>query len=197
MSVGMWRFRVPIPYALSSYYHTPLALLFAGFMVAIGLGLVAYKGYPEARHEDWISSLAGVAAICVGMFPPREHSDDSFSLLNGIHAVSAVVTMALMCYFTCQFQQGSERVGKKQTRNRVYKVCLWIMVRGLLASIVLSWQREHAERWVACAVTISEVLTILPFAFAWLVKGGGWPWLNDTRPTAPPTARHRRDALPR
>ncbi len=41
MLVGMWRFRVPIPYALSSYYHTPLALLFAGFMVAIGLGLVA------------------------------------------------------------------------------------------------------------------------------------------------------------
>lgn len=53
--------------SLSAYYFSPLAgSVFVSIMSAIGVLLLAYRG--ESRRDTWLAILAGIAAICIGIF---------------------------------------------------------------------------------------------------------------------------------
>lgn len=67
--------------SVSAYYYTPMGDVFVGALWAIGVFLVAYRGYKRTEIERmsgrlidklsdvWVSRTAGIAAIGVAIFP--------------------------------------------------------------------------------------------------------------------------------
>jgi hypothetical protein len=53
--------------SISAYYHSEARDILVGALWAIGLGLIAYKGF--SRREDWALNLGGVLACCIAFFP--------------------------------------------------------------------------------------------------------------------------------
>ena len=62
--------------SLSAYYYTDAGLLFTGLLVAIGISLVSFRGYDrgagEWLNEDTLGTIAGIAALGTGTFPPGD-----------------------------------------------------------------------------------------------------------------------------
>jgi hypothetical protein len=56
-----------IPGSLSGFYYTHMRNLFVGAMCAVGVFLAAYRGHD--RWDDRLTNLAGLAAICIALFP--------------------------------------------------------------------------------------------------------------------------------
>lgn len=56
-----------IPGSLSGFYYTHMRNLFVGAMCAVGVFLAAYRGHD--RWDDRLTNVAGLAAICVALFP--------------------------------------------------------------------------------------------------------------------------------
>jgi len=56
-----------IPGSLSGFYYTHMRNLFVGAMCAVGVFLVAYRGHD--RWDDRLTNVAGLAAICIALFP--------------------------------------------------------------------------------------------------------------------------------
>jgi hypothetical protein len=63
-----------IPGSLSGFYYTHMRNLFVGSMCAVGVFLIAYYGHD--RWDDRLTNVAGLAAICIALFPtmPPYHS---------------------------------------------------------------------------------------------------------------------------
>jgi hypothetical protein len=59
--------------SISEFYHTHMGDFLVGCLVAIGVFLIAYKGYPrqpgESFSDQWVSTIAGLGAIGVAFFP--------------------------------------------------------------------------------------------------------------------------------
>jgi len=57
--------------SVSAYYYTSAVWAFVGILVAMGLFLLTYKGYEDRAGplDFWLSTLTGVAAIGVAVFP--------------------------------------------------------------------------------------------------------------------------------
>ena len=56
-----------IPGSLSGFYYTHMRNLFVGAICAVGVFLVAYRGHD--RWDDRLTNVAGLAAICIALFP--------------------------------------------------------------------------------------------------------------------------------
>jgi len=56
-----------IPGSLSGFYYTHMRNLFVGAMCAVGVFFVAYHGYD--RWDERLTNVAGLAAICIALFP--------------------------------------------------------------------------------------------------------------------------------
>lgn len=56
-----------IPGSLSGFYYTHMRNLYVGAMCAVGVFLVAYRGHD--RWDDRLTNVAGLAAICIALFP--------------------------------------------------------------------------------------------------------------------------------
>jgi hypothetical protein len=56
-----------IPGSLSGFYYTHMRNLFVGAMCAVGVFFVAYRGHD--RWDDRLTNVAGLAAICIALFP--------------------------------------------------------------------------------------------------------------------------------
>jgi hypothetical protein len=59
--------------SISEFYHTHMGDLLVGCLLAIGIFLISYLGYPrrpgERLSDQWVSTLAGIGAIGVALFP--------------------------------------------------------------------------------------------------------------------------------
>src|ERR1041384_6184420 len=54
------------PNSMSAAYYTHMRNIFVGSMCAIGVFLI---GYRRTRVDNWLSSIAGVLALLVALFP--------------------------------------------------------------------------------------------------------------------------------
>gem|GEM_PF-881301 len=62
--------------SISGHYYTPIHAIFIGTLCCLGICMLSYKGY--SRLDNILSSLAGIAALAVGLFPtdiPSKLSD--------------------------------------------------------------------------------------------------------------------------
>ncbi|RJQ80230.1 DUF998 domain-containing protein [Amycolatopsis panacis] len=156
--------------SLSSYYYSDLRNVFVGVLCAIGVFLISYRGY--GFIDDIAGTVAGVAAICVAMFPTSPASATPAEQAIGIvHVVSATIfflTLAFFCLFLFTKTDATTPTRRKIARNVVYRVC-GIVLLACLALIVLVGQLFAAATWHPTLWL--ESLAVVTFGVAWLVKG--------------------------
>jgi len=94
--------------SLSAFYYTPARGLFVGTLVAIGVALVAYRGY--TRGENRLLNAAGTLAMVAALCPTEDPASPGATPVSVVHAVAAAaffVLAALSIFFYGQQTLGS------------------------------------------------------------------------------------------
>ena len=161
--------------SLSSYYHTGMGDILVGILVAIGFFLFSYRGYE--RSDDIAGDLACLFAIGTALFPtaPENANPCAPVISEYVHWIFAALFFITLIYF-CLFlftktYPDRDMSPEKIKRNRVYRVCGYIMslcivliaVHGLIMSET-SIQTYKPVFWL-------ESITVWAFGFAWITKG--------------------------
>ena len=213
LRIGISFFNHEIPYSISSYYYSPMRNILVASLCALGVFLVAYKGYDSL--DSRITNVAGGAAIGVALFPT---SDPSFSpaWVGHLHPVFATVAMLSLGLMALQFTQtgpagdqtatGRAKPGwrqdvkrmwlallfryrnpdntRKLERNRIYSACAWLILLGVVLGGAQNFWPESVKQ-VTQWLFWFEALAVVAFGFSWFVKGE--TILKDVagRPAAP------------
>lgn len=158
---------LPMPGSLSAFYYTPARGLFVGTLVAIGVALVAYRGY--TRGENRLLNAAGTLAIVVALFPTDDPASPGLNAVSVIHAVAAAtffVVAALSIIFYGQETVGSIPDPELQRGYRLGYRILVVLVLLFPALALL----------IACllgstmALSLVEAAALYAFATFWIVK---------------------------
>jgi len=155
-----------------------------GVLVPACIVLISYIGYDWT--DNLITSLSGLFGLGIVLFPcsvrwlepgtpvgffqlPMETS----SILHTVFACLFFLTIALnsIVQFT---KHGATMTDRKVLRNKIYRICGYSML-GLMAAFAVA-KILGAPGWT---VMVVEILLLHLFGFAWLVKGGAFPFLND------------------
>ncbi|MFG3700524.1 DUF998 domain-containing protein [Micromonospora sp. NPDC047620] len=183
--------------SISAFYHTDMRDVFVGGMCAIGVFLVCYR---YRKVDDVLSSIAGVLAIAVAVFPaatgaPRGTLTPTDVTIGRLHQVSAAalfVLLAVFCIFL--FPQTDRTVPptrRTRARNGIYYACGGIII-GAIALAVTSNALPDSVRDTLKPLFWCEAVAVLAFGAAWLVKGEAM--FRDTQP--PPAESEVRRTVP-
>ncbi len=153
----------------------------AGSLMVIALGLCAfflltYQGYGRGEKwydlGDYYAQVAGVAALLVVVCPCDAEGSGAFlgllalpsRISSAIHDVSAAVLFGVFALMILtQFTKGNHRL-----RNRLYRICGWIMVVAM-GAVGVTMLIPNAPAWLTM---VYEVIMLEAFATAWIVKSG-------------------------
>jgi hypothetical protein len=170
--------------SISAYYHFSAAGdphygagtvrdILVGILWAAGAFLFFYKGY--SWKEDWALNVAGVAAVCLALFPMDWPSSDTAqpSLVSIAHSVSAVLLFLAMAY-VCLFQTGDtlelmEDKARQLKFKRAYAVLGTLMIVLPLTVVALHYLLDSPTGNSSLTFSV-EVAGIYVFASFWLVK---------------------------
>ncbi len=170
---------------ISDFYHTTYRDIFVGSLCAIGVFLISYRGYPRERGEwindDWLATIAGLAAFGLAFFPNEGGGDavvsmsqrmvgaDKAPVLHYSFALVFFLSLAGFCFF---------KFAKTGTdwRRRIYIACGWgILVALALTAVAVVFKRFIGGPIGAFVVENSlifylEALGVWAFAVSWIVK---------------------------
>ena len=169
------------------YYLTAPSLYLIIVLSSLALFLISYKGYSkdvdEFINDDWLTNLAGVAALLVVLIPAAcdesgssiiekictsanlplfGHSDPSTDIYHFIAAGVFIFLMGWMSFF--KFSRGEE---KGSSRYILFKTCgilVWSAILSLAIYFYFEGNIENFVYWM-------ETLAIMSFGISWLVKG--------------------------
>ena len=170
---------ISIQRSISHYYHTNMRDFFVGLLFLIGLFLITYKGYN--RLDNFISSLSGVAAMGIAIFPCLfQNPEELMGILqirNGltdiIHFICASLFFTLLAFnsiFLFTKCNNGDKTRHKKIRNIVYIICGLVIVISLiiLALILLIGKVDTGQ---TITVLVFETIMLFAFGVSWLVKG--------------------------
>jgi len=187
--------------SLSAYYHSGVRDVFVGVLCATALFLFTYKAF-ERNGDNVLTSLAGLAALGVAMFPTTRPSTAAVptalqDLLGEravafVHFTCAVVFIGLLgvlSWFFGRRERGrtQERDGYRAQRSPTF----WMWFHRTCAAIIgLAVGFIALSKWTGFlashSVLIGEVVAVLAFGVSWLAKGWERPVLwPQTAPEAP------------
>ncbi|WP_241725988.1 MULTISPECIES: hypothetical protein [unclassified Dietzia] len=153
--------------SLSAFYYSPARSVFVGILVAIGVALVAYRGY--TRGENALLNAAGVLSIVVALVPTSDTSLPGPTVAGAVHAVAAVgffALAALSIFFYGQETLGSLPDPNLRRRYRVaYRVLAVLVVAFPAAAVLVAWAVGPSV-----ALFAGEAAALYAFAAFWLVK---------------------------
>jgi hypothetical protein len=163
-------------HSISGAYYTDMRDIFVGSLCAIGVFLICYR---YARPDDLLSTLAGIAAITVALFPttPKGEeilisaADDATGIVHGVAAIVLFLDLAIFCFFLFpRATVPSAVTPRKKTRNIIYVICGIAILLGLglaaLGSRILPddvVHKIHPLWW-------GESLALFAFGIAWFTK---------------------------
>ena len=199
--------------SISHYYYTRSAVFFIAILSAFGLFLISYKGYKrdektETISDNWITHIAGIAVLIVVLFPTscEENShlicilceEKGFPLfghdipwISTVHLVSAAVFLFAMGYMsvyrftkTDLDEDELKKDRKKRNRNRLYKICgwiVWIALGILILEFGVKYLFYPKFQMSDYDVFIFETVAVFAFGVSWLVKGEAIKDINDLK----------------
>ena len=156
--------------SVSNYYHTNMQDVFAGILFAIALFLFSYRGYE--RKDNIAGDLACIFAIGVAIFPttPDIAKPDWMPVIGILHLVFAMLLFLTLIYFSLFLFTKGKSVGKKKSRNRVYRWCGFIMLACILLvpvyHLFFKPGLDHLN-----PVFWLEAFALLAFGISWFTKG--------------------------
>ena len=175
--------------SISHYYYTRASGVFVSIISLLGFFLLIYKG--KAPIDFYISSLAGLFALCLVLFPTTNISDIccdaqkpfSVTRLNisvfrsTFHLISSGVFLTCLAilsifFFTKSNMPIGKRSPLKPLRNKIYRTCGITMIVALIiiafrfANIIPAnfYDKNHLTFWM-------ESIAVESFGISWLIKG--------------------------
>lgn len=162
--------------SISAYYYSVMRDVFVGSLWVIGIFLICYR---YAFLDDIVSTLAGICAIGVSLFPTppdmgATQQQTTIGLAHASFASCFFLVLALMSIILFQKTDQVEPAHRKQQRNTVYLICgIVILACLVLAALLLFVPYLHDASWLQPLhpIFFLEAFAILAFGFAWFVKG--------------------------
>jgi len=193
--------------SISVYYYSDysdysvIGNIFDGSMFATGIFLICYQ---YRLLDDIISTIAGLCAIGVALFPTTPPPDCSRYIMkcptplqmtigkwHTGFAISFFLLLALFSLFLfpkSDKKDPKDRTTEKLRRNTVYYGCgiAMLIILGL-AGLDLFVPFFHDASWLQQIhpITLFEGLAIEVFGIAWFVKGETFGILKDKETQAP------------
>jgi hypothetical protein len=185
--------KVDWPDSASQYYYSGLRDVFVGSLCALGVFLVAYRGYD--RVDLWITNVAGACAIGVALFPttPSTGATSSQHAVGITHDVFAISLIALMGIMALRFAKAanpdpekpfrswfgfgntwpedSNRTSRKKRRNIAYRCSGAVTLLCALIFAIQPLSFFDAIKNAMPFLYLIETLSIFAFGVAWFVKG--------------------------
>lgn len=178
--------------SISHYYYTAAGPLFVGFAITVAIFLICYIGYKRDDVNDkfaWLSDnrVTSFAAICllgVVIFPTGSDSKITDNLhifvsskyAGTFHLLCAglfFVAMAILSIIN--FRRHPGKVFIKDAEGVLYLICGWGII-ACLAILGLTFLFEKHLEWLPYFfVYVMEVIMLVLFATAWLIKGKAKP----------------------
>jgi len=160
--------------SISAYYITNMRDILVGTLAIAGAFLLSYNGY--SKEDKIITSIAGVAAILIGLFPccSGGASRDSFlmvsaGLSNVIHYGSSAIFFLLLGYMS-YFQFTKTNVTyigyRKKSRNLIYRICGLTIFASILILFIIKLFFTPGY-----STLFFETVMLTAFGTSWLTKG--------------------------
>ena len=183
--------------SISQYFYTRMGSYLTGTLCAVGLFLLAYRGYP-GDTDGRLCNFAGACAFGIAFIPmqldPKDvccpecivKFTDGHAWFRFMHFVSAglfFLTLAYISYF--KFTKTNKTIikgDKKHKRNLVYKNCGIIIFSCIIILAVYNANKNWGTGLDIDKLTFfMESIMLFAFGTAWLVKGEGVKMLNDKK----------------
>jgi hypothetical protein len=188
---GIYVFQVPeIQPSISDYYHTVMRDWLVGGLFAIGVFLYSYKGYddpnpvyerlPVRGIDDLASTVAGICAVGVAIFPNRSapiilipfFGNQRIAVLHVLFAAGFFLSLAFISFFLFPKHYGSERDDPTGKERLVYRACGVAIVVFLL---LIVWKfSDNSPVGPIHPVLVLEALALWAFGVSWFIKGKGY-----------------------
>ncbi len=167
-------------------------MFFIGILVAFGLILFTYQGYPRAEKEilsdEAITTLAAICIFITVLVPTSSEGalghiyfEDNSNYLFGhnskikgsIHLISAGLFLVLLGYMCYEKFTMSEDISS--ARKWFYKICgitIWSSIGALIIIFAIEALCNFDFNCYFPAYTFwFEMIAVWAFGIAWLVKG--------------------------
>lgn len=169
---GMIVFDAGLQTSLSAYYHTGMRDVFVGTICAIGVFLLTYRG--NERKDDLAGNVACVCAVGLALFPTTPPDATGPQKAVGVwHFVFAAGFLLTLVYFSLVLftKTGGNPTLQKRIRNRVYRICGWVMLACVV--LIAAFKLFGYDAWLVrySVVFWLETTAIVAFGVSWLVKG--------------------------
>jgi hypothetical protein len=175
--------------SISDTYYANDKMIMIGLLCATSIFFFTYKGY------DWrdrvMSIFQAIGALGVVAFPCKSAYVATTGIFNLkpslseiFHVTSATILFVafavnILWLFT---KTGENPTKEKIKRNRIYKICGWIILITILVQIIEIVSGLVVKVFIPKGipyVLINEFIMLMAFAFAWFVKGELFNKLND------------------
>ena len=167
----------------ATYYQSPALV---GVLVPACIVLMSYIGYDTT--DNLLTSAAGLLGLGIVLFPckvswipagtPVGFFQVPMETSHILHTIcAALFFIVIACNSIFQFtKSGPVMTERKKLRNRIYRFCgygMFVMEAAAVAARLLGAPGYF--------VMFVEIVLLLLFGIAWLIKGEAFPFLNDIK----------------
>ena len=166
----------------ATYYQSPALV---AVLVPACLVLISYIGYDAM--DNLLTTSAGIAGLGIVLFPCKVSWLETgtrvgffqipMEVSHTVHGIcAAIFFLAIALNSIFQFTKTRKTMTeRKKLRNKIYRICGYGML--VLEVVFFVVRVTNAPGFWTM---ILEILLLLLFGIAWLVKGEAFPFLNDT-----------------
>lgn len=162
--------------SISHYYYTGMRNVFVGTLCAIAVFMMSYRYDSE---DDIAGDIACVLSVGVALFPttPSGTPSDMQQLIGRLHLACAAGFFLTLSYFSLvlftRTNPTKQPTPQKVQRNRVYRVCGWIMLAAIGLIVLYSLVSREATGSLdrLAPVFWLEAIAVVAFGVSWLTKG--------------------------
>jgi hypothetical protein len=172
-----------IQQSISNYYHTSMRDVFVGYLCALSIFLLSYKGYDLT--DRMVSALAGIFGLTVALLPTTIKipalpcniicNVSHPGYIGTIHLIAAgLFLITLGCFSLFLFTKGETNpTPQKLLRNKVYRGAAYIIFVcvGILIVFFALPKSISGPLIIYKPVFWLETFAVMAFGTSWLVKG--------------------------
>ncbi|MFW0796925.1 hypothetical protein AAFP30_24180 [Gordonia sp. CPCC 205515] len=149
--------------SISGFYYTDARDVFVGIVVAVGVALIAYRGYSVG--ENWLLNLAGVLAIVVALVPTTPPGDGGMNLVHTAAAIGFFLVIALSIVLYGRLTLSLLDPAEAQR----FSVAYWILTALLVVLPILAAVIAH-RTGPSTALFWIETAALIAFVAFWVTK---------------------------